>query len=180
MKDISFELIARVQEQDQAAFEELYRACSSFVYTVTLRITGNEQDAQEATQDIFLKVYHSIKGFEFRSSFKTWLYRIAVNSAISKYRAMKRHISVSPEEEIDIPQEATQGEALDAQERKVYFEKLIEKLNPNQKACLLLREVEGFSYEDIARTLKIPINTVRSRLARARVALLNLGNVTKG
>jgi len=179
MKDIPFELIEKVQAGDQAAFEELYRACSSFVYTVTLRITRNEQDAQEVTQDIFLKVYHSIKRFEFRSAFKTWLYRIAVNSAISKYRAMKRHLSVSPEQEVDIPQEAVQGEALEAQERKVYFEKLIEKLNPDQKACLLLREVEGFSYEDIARTLGIPINTVRSRLKRAREALLEIGSAIK-
>lgn len=179
MQEIPRELIVRCQQKDAAAFEEMYRMSAGFVYNVALRITGNREDAQEAAQDVFVTVYDKIKGFRFESSFTTWLYRVTFNTALDHTRKnsrMKKE-SVAFDEKLAQHIESPEGavEKLDAREREQICHRLLAAVGPTQRACLVMREIEGLSYGEIAGILKININTVRSRLKRAREQLLSLG-----
>ncbi len=176
MKEIGREIIERAASGDTAAFEDIYREFSSAVYTVALGITRNRQDAEEATQDVFIKVFRGLKGFMFGSSFGTWLYRITVNTAINICRRRSRRgMETAGYDEargvLPAGPNAADEEALrrDASER-VYG--ILEKMKPEHRSCIVLREIEGLDYSEIARVLSIPLNTVRSRLKRAREALI--------
>jgi RNA polymerase sigma-70 factor (ECF subfamily) len=175
MKDVAPDILEKASRGDMGAFEQIYKTFSSFVYNVAWRITRNSADAEEVTQDVFMKIYRNLKRFEFRSAFRTWVYRITLNTAINHYRKSRR------EEKDRVDYESVKGqlaspsstvEELIQNDNESRLKALLEILNPRQKACLVLREWQGLSYQEIAATLKIPVNTVRSRLKRAREALL--------
>jgi RNA polymerase sigma-70 factor, ECF subfamily len=174
MDDISAQLITDAAQGDREAFERIYRRYSSFVYTVALRITRNAEDAQEVTQDVFIRVHRGLRTFRFQSSFKTWVYRIAVNAALTAYRRASRHQKHRVEDEEIVEQVAVapaQADAMDAGQVKARVEAMLETLPAEQKACLIMRELEGCTYDEIALSLGIPLNTVRTRILRARRAL---------
>ena len=175
MVDIGQELLKKAGAGDMLAFEEVYKATSGFVYNVALRITRNYADAQEVTQDVFVKICHSLKDFQFRSTFKTWVYRITVNMAINRYRKVKREERdrIDYTEIIEsFPAGNSAADGAIKNDNEMILNKLLDRLIPEHKICLVLREIEGLSYQEIADILKIPLNTVRSRLKRAREALL--------
>lgn len=178
MQDIPIEILKEAAEGDIEAFERLYRLTCGFVYNVALRVIRNCADAEEITQDVFMKVYHSLKDFHFHSSFRTWIYRITVNTAINRYRSTRREKKdrVDFDAVIDtVPvAQSSEPDALAKSDNQVRLNKLLEGLNPEYKVCIVLREIEGLSYKEIAASLNIPVNTVRSRLKRAREALLEL------
>ena len=161
---------------DMNAFEEIYKQCSSTVYTIALGVTRNRQDAEEATQDVFVKVFRGLKNFRFGSSFSTWLYRIAINTAINIYRKHARHGAAALQyDELkdtrtmvpDTWQKETQRQDVSAR-----VATLMDNISPEHRSCIVLREIEGFNYKEMADVLSIPLNTVRSRLKRAREALI--------
>lgn len=86
MLDIAKDVLERAAKGDMPAFEQVYKSAGNYVYNLALRITRNSADAEEVTQDVFMKIFHHLKNFQFRSTFKTWVYRIAVNTAINRYR----------------------------------------------------------------------------------------------
>jgi RNA polymerase sigma-70 factor (ECF subfamily) len=177
MQDISDDILVRASRGDTEAFKIIYDAASGFVYNVVYRVVGHKEDAEEVTQEVFLTVYHKLKDFRFQSSFKTWVYRVAVNSAINyaKKVSKERNRTVEYDEQLNavgVPEEARAE-----MDRGVYrrtVDELLSKLNPEQRACVVLRNIEGLSYQEIAEALKININTVRSRLKRGRESLLAL------
>jgi RNA polymerase sigma-70 factor (ECF subfamily) len=177
MSDISNDLVMKAARGDMAAFEEIYKAASGFVYNVALRITNSPRDADEVTQDVFIKVHKNLRDFGFRSAFKTWIYRITANTALnhckSRSRRERGNVEYDPVvHDIASPDcTVAEGDKEDA-EKKVTA--LLELLDPDQRACIVLREIEGLDYKTIADTLKININTVRSRLKRAREKLVAL------
>lgn len=177
MPDISNDLVMKAAHGDMAAFEEIYKSASGFVYNVALRITNNPNDADEVTQDVFVKIHKNLRDFGFRSAFKTWIYRIAANTALNhcKWRGRrdKGNIEYNPAvHDIAAPDGAiADGDREDA-EKKVAA--LLEALDPDQRACIVLREIEGLDYKAIADALRININTVRSRLKRAREKLMTI------
>lgn len=183
MIEIPQSVLGEASLGNMQAFEEIYRAASGFVYNVALGIVRNSHDAQEVTQDVFMKIYHNLKSFGFHSSFRTWVYRIAVNTAIDRYRQVLRankgrlDYDAAQAEGSCAPSVLKQANQFD---NRAKIGKLLDTLNPEQKACILLREIEGLSYRDIAGVLKIPVNTVRSRLKRARQALLQYARGEKG
>ena len=182
MQEISRQLIEQAAAGDVAAFEDIYRQTARYVYLVVLGILRNPADAQEATQDVFVKVYQHLKSFSFRSSFKTWLYRISVNTALSVYRQKRKHQAEASfyREELGGTLEGEQTTGVtQRQEGKMLLEAVLQDMRREYKECLLLREIEGYSYQEIASILGIPINTVRSRLRRARQALLQIGKRCK-
>lgn len=161
---------------DIDAFEEIYKISSGYVYTIILKVVGNKEDAEEVTQDVFISVYKNLKRFGFRSSFKTWLYRIAVNRAINMFnkRKKERPRKVLFDENIDYAREENDTKTdIDKKHDEKVLEAILEELPPDQKACLVLKEIEGMKYEEIAQTLNINLNTVRSRLKRAREKLIS-------
>lgn len=177
-KEISSELIVRAGGGDMAAFEEIYRLASSFVYSVAFRITRSHADAEEITQEVFIKMHEALPRFEFRSSCKTWLYRIAANAAISRCRKGARESSLAGKYREHLEVAAQQSPAAeDINEKTVGA--LLSALDDGQRACVVLREMEGLSYEEIAEILHIPLNTVRSRLHRAREVMLAYANKEK-
>ena len=178
MQEITDEVLRKASQGDLACFRTIYNAAGGFVYNVALRVTSNKEDAEEVLQEVFLTVYHKLKEFRFQSSFKTWVYRIAVNQAInySRKAAKQRNRTVEYTEEfnaVSVNPEAGLNMEREAREKLVH--KLLSDLNPEQRACIVLRNLEGLSYQEIAESLGININTVRSRLKRAREALISFG-----
>lgn len=173
MQELSDEIIIKAREGDIGSFEMIYKATAGFVYNVAHRIVYNTQDAEEITQEVFLNVYHKLKTFRLESSLKTWIYRITVNCAInySKKRAKERDRKAEYHDNLN-PWQAISQPAVSGQRHKEIIETFLRILNPDQRICVVLRSVEGLSYQQIAETLKISINTVRSRLKRAREKLL--------
>jgi RNA polymerase sigma-70 factor (ECF subfamily) len=181
MYDITAQVLEQASRGDMHAFEQIYRATSSFVYNVAFRITCNSADAQEVTQDVFMKIYRNLKGFQFRSAFKTWVYRITVNTAINRYRKSVRESRMRVDDDsimLSVPSAGSTADNLTQSDDQARLNALLDMLKPEYKTCLILREIQGLSYQEIAESLRIPVNTVRSRLKRARQALLDV--VRKG
>jgi RNA polymerase sigma-70 factor, ECF subfamily len=175
MKDISSELIIKASHGDNNAFKEIYESSCGFVYSVALRIVNNATDAEEVTQEVFIKMYHHLNSFAFRSSFKTWLYRVTTNCAINAYRQRAKERNRSVDFEIASSQiETAVSDQPDTpkEETKDILNKLLSCLSADERACIILREIEGLSYKEIARALKINLNTLRTRLRRARESIL--------
>jgi RNA polymerase sigma-70 factor (ECF subfamily) len=175
-------VIRRAQESDIAAFEKIYRNYAGMVYRLALRMTGRVEDAEEVTQDVFLSVHRHLRNFAGNSSLKTWVYRIAVNSSLNALKkAGRKRPEVALEEGFD-HQDARHDvqEAIEKEAKEHQINELLEHLNADQKACLLLRAQEGLSYEEIARTLNVNVNTVRTRLKRAREILVTRYRRTRG
>lgn len=176
MKEISREIVEKAAAGDMRAFEEIYREFSSSVYTIALGITRGRQDAEEVTQDVFIKVFRRLNGFMFESSFGTWLYKITVNTAINKYRTRSRHgmEAASYDEVKDAlpPGPDTVHKDMERQDASARVAELLQNISPEHRSCIVLREIEGLDYRQIADVLSIPLNTVRSRLKRAREALV--------
>jgi len=175
MDDLSHELLGKAQIGDMAAFEEIYRQTSGFVFNVALRIVRRHADAEDITQEVFVKTHKNLGQFGFKSSLKTWLYRITVNTAISRCRRntgeantiakYKNHLATEPANE-PFP------DPVHKKDNETIVATLLAKLDPDQRACVVLREMEGLAYDEISEILNIPMNTVRSRLHRAREALM--------
>jgi RNA polymerase sigma-70 factor (ECF subfamily) len=162
------DLVRRAKGGDIEAFAELFLIHKDRVYNIIYRMIGNVQDAEDLTQETFLKAFLGIKGFSFRSSFSTWLCKIAINTCVDMIRRRKfepKELSpVIPDRRND----------LEIDERVVISRRIQEaflSLPPEYRAVLLLRDVEGLSYKEIAESLGIPIGTVRSSLYRAREML---------
>jgi len=179
MNEITRNLINQAADGDRESFEEIYKACSGYVYNVVYRILGNQQSAEEATQDVFLIIYRKLSTFRFASSFKTWVYRIAVNISINYVKRMnkERNRTVEFKEELFVTQ---QPNPIEQKGNKQFSDNvvtaLLDRLNPDQRACIVLRSIQGLSYQEISETLNVNINTVRTRLKRARITLLALKN----
>ncbi|MFH1239113.1 MAG: sigma-70 family RNA polymerase sigma factor [bacterium] len=178
--DISRDLLLKAANGDVPAFEEIYKFASGFVYNVALRIAGNREDAQEIAQEVFLRIFKNLKDFKFKSSFKTWVYRITVNTALNIRKKALKDLSRQAEYNENIYykkaiQDDSPEKIIDTKTNEEMVNNLLAVLNPRHRACIVLREMQGLSYEEIAQVLKININTVRSRLKRAREILLKRG-----
>lgn len=169
------DVIVQAAEGDLKAFEAIYREHAGFVYNVAFRILGNKEDAEEIVQEVFLTVHDQLKGFRRESSFRTWVYRITANAALNlaKKISRTRNKTFSLDEMVQEPSSAPEIEVkIQAEHNEKVAARLLDELNPDQRACMVLREIEGLSYEEMAQVLKININTVRTRLKRARERLL--------
>lgn len=175
MEEITRDIIKSASRGDSNAFEKIYRNSSGFVYNVALRMSGSYDNAAEITQEVFLKVYEKLSGFRRDSAFKTWLYRITVNTSLnvltrnSRYNCRVTDINALP----DIASvESPVHERAEKNAENDEIQRLLNLLPEEQRACIVLRSVEGMSYQEISDTLKLNINTVRTRLKRARETLI--------
>ena len=155
---------------------------NSFIYNVVIGIVKNRYDAQDVTQDSFFKAYRSIGSFRGDSKFSSWLYRIAVNTAKDFIRSASRRQTVPLEpknEDDDSPPMQIKDESLlsepqlvlEAEERKNAVRKAISRLSENHREVLIMRDIEGYSYEEIGEMLNLELGTVKSRINRARSAV---------
>ena len=180
MKDIDDDVIRRARANDITAFEMIYRHYAGTVYRIAVRVTRSAEDAQEVTQHVFLAAHRHLGNFEGKSSLKTWLYRITMNCSLNLIKGRRQH-EVAWEEGFD-PQDPRHDlrENIAKEAHLDEVSRMLENLNPDQRACLILRAQEGLSYQQIARALNINLNTVRSRLKRARQTLIELKEEGRG
>lgn len=172
------ELIARLQKRDEAAFEELIRQYEKKVYTLCFRMCGNSEDAEEAAQDAFLALWRGIDRFRQESSLSTWIYRLATNACIDTLRRRKKQIgSVSLDDEelfVDAVDTSPQPqETVEHRETQKLLQEGLSALPEEYRKVLILREIEGLSYTEIAESASIELGTVKSRISRGRSLLRN-------
>ncbi len=158
------ELVARVRKGDLRAFEEIYNTYAGFVFTVALRILQDEEESKEVVQEVFLALYKNITNFMFRSRLKTYIYRIAVNEALSAYRRRKKDKEISG----NLPEHLPSADPKRDWETLEIAQKVLDSLPLDYRVILTLREVEGLSYEEISKVLRMRMGTVKSRLSRAK------------
>ena len=175
MIEVSKELIERASSGDREAFKEVYKLTSGYVYAVAIRVSRNVEDAQEVVQDVFVKIHKNLHKFKFRSKFTTWIYRITINTAINCYNRSrkKRFFEINDVRYMEnIGVEGSISAGLEAEDTEKAVSSMLANLNADQRTCMILREIEGLSYQEISEVLKIKINTVRTRLKRAREVLV--------
>ena len=170
------ELVRAAAGGDQDAFARLVRQYEDQVYRLTLRMCGNPEDAAEAAQEAFLAAWQGLAFFRGEASFSTWLYRLTANAAIDHMRRTRRQKgNVSLDDEglrLDVadgapgPQQAAEGREL-----REAVDDGLRRLPDGYRAVLVLRELQGLSYQEIAETLSMDLGTVKSRISRARGAL---------
>ena len=164
------DLVARAQAGQLDAFEELVRKHRLATYRVALRMLGDESDAEDATQDAFVQAWRNLGGFRADAAFPTWMYRIVTNRCLNMLRARRRTEPLPDDREAP----ASRPDRIAEARWQVEDLKLaILRLTPEQRAPLVLRELQGCSYEEIAETLDVSISAVKSRLHRARLELLS-------
>lgn len=173
IRDISDDLLHKAANRDMSAFGEVYKITSGFVHNVAFRIVGNSEDAQEVTQEVFLRLFDNLKSYKFQSSFKTWIYRVTVNTSLNFRRKVLKDLNHQTEYHENLHRGEDSGN--DPAENEELVNNLLAAINAKQRVCVVLREIEGLSYAEIAHVLKINMNTVRSRLKRARERLLRRG-----
>lgn len=177
-------LIAKCMDGNLEAFDRLMEIHQSRIYNLTYRMMGGKEDASDLTQETFLRAFNSLNRFRGSSSFSTWLYRIACNLCLDEIKRQKRQkarvvdstVQTADDEEIDLI-EQTGDSSLDPQEvlirreRQEMIQQAIATLPEHQRATLVLYDIQGEPYEEIAQALDISIGTVKSRLNRARLSL---------
>lgn len=176
--------IERLKDGEAAAFDELVTERSGEVYGLLFRLTENSEEARDLTQETFLRAFQSIGGFRGEADLRTWIYRIAINQARNRWRWWRRRRRDST-----VSLDATQGQSEKtlietlaessenpeqqtlAHERELALRSALQKVGRAYRETVILRDIEGFTYEEIATTLGINVGTVKSRLARGRQEL---------
>lgn len=184
-------IVRKVLGGDANAFETLVLEYEKNVYNIALRMTGNSEDAADMTQEAFIKAYNSLQSFRGDSKFSVWLYRIVSNVCLDFLRSKNRRptVSLSVEDDdgedtqLDVADESQSPELL--LDRKLTRESVrrgLDSLPPDYRQILLLREIQGLRYDEIAQALGLEVGTVKSRIFRARKRLCNFliddGNIS--
>lgn len=180
-------LVRRLQQRDERAFVDCVRLFQDKVYSLTYRMLGSREDAEDVAQEVFVTVFKSVDSFRGESRFSTWLYRIAANHSKNriKYRKRRAHRATTELDDYaerqmggSAPQGSTLGEAdaapdqvLEGAQTEAIVQRAIQKLDEEHRLLLVLRDVEELSYDDIVQITGLPEGTVKSRLHRARLVL---------
>lgn len=184
-------IVRKVLGGDANAFETLVLEYEKNVYNIALRMTGNSEDAADMTQEAFIKAYNSLQSFRGDSKFSVWLYRIVSNVCLDFLRSKNRRPTVSLSFEDDDGEDAQLDVADESQSPELLLDRKLtrdsvrrglDSLPPDYRQILLLREIQGLSYYEIAQALSLEVGTVKSRIFRARkrlcTFLIDDGNIS--
>ncbi len=172
-------LVKQSQQGNTRAFEQLVNMYQDRIYTLSCQLTGNRADAEDLAQNVFIKAYRSLPSFRNEADFGTWLYRITVNLSINEKRKRR------PDVYLDNPVQTREGEmprmlasdidspeeAYEKKEFRGMIREALGELSAEHKAVLVLREIQGYSYDEIAVMLDCSLGTIKSRINRARQTL---------
>jgi RNA polymerase sigma-70 factor (ECF subfamily) len=180
-------LVSRLQERDEAAFREMVRSYGQRVYNLVFRMLGNREEAEDLAQEVFVTVFKSIDGFRGDSKLSTWIYRIAVNHCKNRHKYLARRMihARAPLESADRDAAGRDGgptmslqaqisqpdKLLEGLQLEEALQREIAALDEEQRLLIVLRDVQGLSYQEIAAITALPEGTVKSRLHRARMTL---------
>ena len=174
------EMIAKCKKGDREAFNELMEKYQKKVFSISYGMLSDYEDASDASQEVFVKVYRSIASFKGEASFATWLYRICANVCNDMLRKRQRRgVSVSLDTEEDergsaaelVSDEPTPEESLELSETQRLVRNAVNELSPEYREIIIYSDLQQMSYDEIAKILRCPTGTVKSRLNRARNAL---------
>lgn len=171
------DLAVRHRYGDEAAFEEIYRQYAPMVYNLAFRMAGSEPRAEDFSQEIFLRIHRHLGRFSGRSSLKTWIYRVALNhcrSRLSRKRFFFQPLAEEQDDEVGVELRDGGRDPEDlalARDAGRQVGRALRELKPVFREAVVLRDLEGLTYEEIAEVLKVRIGTVRSRIARGREQL---------
>ncbi|MCK9479406.1 MAG: sigma-70 family RNA polymerase sigma factor [Firmicutes bacterium] len=160
-------LIEDAKSGNKEALERLIEKYAPLAFNLSLKLMRNYDDASDAAQEALIKVYSSIKKFKGKSLFSTWVYRITYNTCIDLQRKRKNNIIYEPDETIKDPKPLPYDEAL-SNEKKENIKKAINALPDKYRAAVVLRDIMGSSYDEVAEILRCPVGTVKSRISRGR------------
>jgi RNA polymerase sigma-70 factor (ECF subfamily) len=177
--------VLRLRANEDRAYDELVRTYHASIYHVACRMLSDPGEAADATQDIFVKVFKNIRGFRGQASLKTWIFKIAFSEILNRLRwSRRRHrqatVSLDAQDEptsrsrrpLDVAHAGPTPEvALERKEREEAIQRALGKLSSEHRSIVVLRDIQGFSYQEIAEVLGISMGTVKSRLARGRAEL---------
>ena len=172
------ELVKRCLGGENPAWEDLLRVHARKVYSVCYRFTGRGTEAEDLTQEIFIKVFQTLKTYDAaQGTFSTWLSRVARNHLVDHYRRTRKdRVTTSLEDELghleERPTAAVEPVArVEARERKEMLQAALNKLSPDMREAVILRDFQDLDYEEIAQVLGVPEGTVKSRINRGRLEL---------
>ncbi|HAG11770.1 MAG TPA: RNA polymerase subunit sigma-24 [Desulfotomaculum sp.] len=175
------QLVEKSLENDLSAFEQLINIYQGRVYTLSYQLTNSYADAQDLTQEVFIKAYYSLKGFRNEADFGTWLHKITVNMWLNtkRKRSIQNAVSLNEpisdgENEVYRDLAATDGDpeqSLESKEFNGLVRRALGELSREYQAVVILREIEGYSYEEMSLIMNCSLGTVKSRLNRARQVL---------
>jgi RNA polymerase sigma-70 factor, ECF subfamily len=174
-----------VHSEVRLSFEELFETYNSMVFHLTYRILGDREEALDVSQEVFLTIYRKMDRFRGKSSLKTWIYRIAINRASNRCRwwsRLRRRGTVSLDEHLSKERARSLSETLQSggrspeesllmEEEREEIERSLHQLPVQQRIAVVMRDIEGLSYEEIAESMQVSLGTVKSRIARGREEL---------
>lgn len=177
------ELIERCKTGDSEAWRMFVDKYNKRVFNIVFQFTSNLEDSEDLTQEIFLKVFNSLKRFDTATAFIPWLIRVAKNYCIDNYRIRKRNKVIRDGEKVlSLQKDYTYHpfKSLLEKERANFIMKGMQALNADLRTVIVLRDIQGFNYAEIAEALEIPEGTVKSRINRARIELAQTLKRMKG
>ena len=173
--------VRRLQANEDAAYDELVQTYSASIFHVAYRMLGDTTEASDVAQEVFLKVFRNIGGFRGKAMLKTWIFKIAFSETLNQlrwWRRRQRFTMVSLDEQpngagsgfrdIVAGSDSTPEQTLQAKEEEAAIQQALLRLPPRHRSIIVLRDIEGLSYYEIASVLGVSVGTVKSRLARAR------------
>ncbi len=161
-------LVNAARSGDRAAMDTLLRRHYDRVHAICRRITGSSSDADDATQEVLIKLVRSLDHFDGRSRFTTWVYRVATNTALDELRRRGRRPALQIVESAEAVDHTDEAGSIDG---RIVLEAALAQLPDDQRAAVVLRDVTGLDYQEIADVLAIPVGTAKSRVARGRLRL---------
>jgi len=177
------ELLDRCLTGEDSAWEALLRGYTRKIYNLCYRFTGRVEEAEDLTQEVFIKVFQTLKSYDAaQGSFSTWLNRVARNHLVDHYRRTRKdRVTSSLEDELPAAEEKPSPhmeptDRVESRERREILQLALDKLSPDLREAVILRDLHDLDYEEIALVLKVPQGTVKSRINRGR---LELGRVLK-
>jgi RNA polymerase sigma-70 factor (ECF subfamily) len=181
VSDLEKLLVKKSQSGDVESFELLISSYDKRAYNIAYRVMGNEEDAKDMAQEALLRVFRSIKDFKGQSAFATWLYRIVTNVCLDELRRRKneKYVSIDSTIQTDSSEmhmelcsdKETPESAYERVEQRELIENAIRELNEDYRSAIVLRDIQGFSYEEISNMLDCSLGTVKSRINRGRTML---------
>lgn len=167
------------------SFEQLFERYSSMVFSLVCRLLGDREEALDVSQEVFLTIYKKLDSFRGESSLKTWIYSIAAHRAANRFRwwnrlrrrgtvSLEEHLSQKPDQDYSISLKSdiqSPEEALILKEEHEQITQMLQELPLPQRMAVVMRDIEGMTYEEIAESMKVSLGTVKSRIARGREML---------
>ncbi len=169
-------LIQRCLRGDQTAWEAIVRMYRRKVFNIAYKFVGRHDQAEDLTQDVFLKLYKSLDTFDRRANFQTWLISVSRNLCIDHYRSVRKeretiNRDVDPSELAPVSSDTPADDKLEQRDRVVLLRQALDTLAPTLRTAVLLRDIQELTYQEIADKLKLPEGTVKSRINRGRTEL---------